>query len=198
LLSGNQVRVTARFDETLADPIKTPRLLYEDKKARDALKTIVVIGDDGLVTDEVIAGVPTESLKSKATHDLNNEEEEPLDGIQNEGATASARLQYKDSHFVLRDGITIGDTRYEGRKAPDISLPCSECPGTSHEHGRFDVKQRMWFYTNIGGNGTLLVRNDGNIPIQVDETQGLKDGDTLLLGCHEAEVSLSIMDTQTA
>lgn len=171
LLQGTQTRVETAFNESIADPSRTPVLFLNNEEEHDRMKTQVMFGQ----ADEHVDTTPSAGREYESP----NDQEEPLAYV------AYGRLRYE-----VRDGTTIGVLRYSDRKRADITLPREQCPGVSHIHGvfRYDSMSSIWSFENVGQNGTTAI-HDGQEELLVNRRpRPIRNGYTLRLASGETEI----------
>lgn len=98
--------------------------------------------------------------------------------------TAGACLSLGERRYDLKDGVTIGRSRYVGREQPCIDL--KDEVGfdlVSHLHGRFTCGEKGdWTFVSTGRNGTRVVRESHVSVLKGGKPWELRNGDVLRLG----------------
>lgn len=95
-----------------------------------------------------------------------------------------ASLQGNGVECTLTTGMTIGCERNPLKPSPDIVVPVSNEINrhVSQLHGRFDFVDGKWLYTQLGRNGSVIVRGSERTQlIAASEPYALENGDNIIL-----------------
>lgn len=106
---------------------------------------------------------------------------EPISGFSQ---SSGASLQGNGIECSLVTGMTIGCVRDSTRESPDIVVPVSDEANkyVSQMHGRFGLADGRWHYTQLGKNGSVIVR--GGVREMItdrSEPYALENGDNIIL-----------------